>query len=146
MNRSRVLLVTLTLAAVALGACGDDPDPLDPAAIEGTWSDAEVDGYELAGTLTIHFEDGRIAVQGGCNNLMGPYELDGDRLTAGPLASTMMACPDPLMAQDTWITDLLAGGVSVSLDGTTLTLSADDVTATLTSDTADMADTANPES
>ena len=135
MNRSRTLLVSLVVGAVTLGACGDDPDPVDPAAIEGTWSDAEVDGYELAGTLTIHFEDGRIAVEGGCNNLMGAYELDGDRLTAGPLASTMMACPDPLMAQDTWITELLATGTTVSLDddGATLTLTTEDVTVTLTS-------------
>lgn len=114
-----------------LGACGDDPDPVDPAALEGTWSDAEVDGYELAGTLTMTFEDGRVAVEGGCNNLMGPYELDGDQLTAGPLASTMMACPDPLMDQDTWIAGLLSAGVGVEVDAAELTLSSGEVTITL---------------
>ena len=132
-KRTHLPLLALGVAAVAsaLGACGDDPDPLEPAALEGTWSDPEVEGYELAGTLTMNFEDGRIAVQGGCNNLMGPYELDGDQLTAGPLASTMMACPDPLMEQDTWIAGLLSGGVGVEVDGTTLTLSSGDVTITL---------------
>jgi heat shock protein HslJ len=118
-------------AASVLGACGDDPDPVEPAALEGIWSDADVEGYELAGTLTMSFEDGRVGVQGGCNNLMGPYELDGDQLTAGPLASTMMACPDPLMAQDEWIAELLSDGIGVEVDGTTLTLSSGEVTITL---------------
>jgi heat shock protein HslJ len=32
---------------------------------------------------------------GSCNNIFGPYELlEGNRITFGNTASTMMACPD----------------------------------------------------
>jgi copper homeostasis protein (lipoprotein) len=36
----------------------------------------------------------RMGGSGGCNRLMGSYELNGDRLTFGQMAGTMMACPE----------------------------------------------------
>jgi len=36
----------------------------------------------------------RVSGSGGCNRLMGRYELKDDRLTFGNMASTMMACAD----------------------------------------------------
>jgi copper homeostasis protein (lipoprotein) len=36
----------------------------------------------------------RVGGSGGCNRLMGSYELNGDRLTFGQMAGTMMACPE----------------------------------------------------
>ncbi len=50
---------------------------------------------------TIAFnEDGRAAGNGGCNRFTGSYTLDGDGISFGPMAGTMMACPDALMNQD----------------------------------------------
>jgi heat shock protein HslJ len=47
------------------------------------------------------FEDGRLAGRAGCNQLGGAYTLDGSKLSFKPnLASTMMACPEPLMKQE----------------------------------------------
>lgn len=37
-------------------------------------------------------ENHRVSGSGGCNRLMGSYELNGDRLTFNQMASTMMAC------------------------------------------------------
>lgn len=37
-------------------------------------------------------KDNRIAGSDGCNRMMGSYNLDGDKLTFGQLAGTMMAC------------------------------------------------------
>jgi putative lipoprotein len=34
----------------------------------------------------------RVSGSGGCNRMMGGYELNGDRLTFGQMAGTMMAC------------------------------------------------------
>jgi copper homeostasis protein (lipoprotein) len=34
----------------------------------------------------------RVSGSGGCNRIMGGYELKGDKLTFGQMASTMMAC------------------------------------------------------
>jgi putative lipoprotein len=50
---------------------------------------------------TIAFnEDGRAAGNGGCNRFTGSYTLDGAGISFGPMAGTMMACPDALMNQD----------------------------------------------
>jgi prolyl oligopeptidase len=43
------------------------------------------------------FEGGRVAGSAGCNRYTGGYMLDGEGLTFGPLASTMMMCPEPQM-------------------------------------------------
>jgi uncharacterized lipoprotein YbaY/heat shock protein HslJ/uncharacterized lipoprotein NlpE involved in copper resistance len=39
-------------------------------------------------------ETRRVGGSGGCNRLVGSYELNGDRLTFGQMAGTMMACPE----------------------------------------------------
>ena len=36
----------------------------------------------------------RASGSGGCNRIMGGYELTGDKLTFARMASTMMACPE----------------------------------------------------
>lgn len=43
--------------------------------------------------LILHPADGRVSGSGGCNRLTGRYELDGEKLTFGNIASTQMACP-----------------------------------------------------
>jgi heat shock protein HslJ len=78
----------------------------DPAeAIQGTW---EVTGYyagtaitsPLGGvTLTAEFSDGRVSGNTGCNTFNGPYEIDGENITIGPLATTLAACPTPELDQ-----------------------------------------------
>lgn len=42
--------------------------------------------------LILHPADGRVSGSGGCNRLAGGYELDGERLTFGRMAGTLMAC------------------------------------------------------
>jgi len=39
-------------------------------------------------------ESGRVGGSGGCNRLVGSYELHDDKLTFGQMAGTMMACPE----------------------------------------------------
>ena len=44
-------------------------------------------------TLTADFaDDGTLSGNAGCNNYNGPYEIDGDTISIGPLAGTKMAC------------------------------------------------------
>src|SRR5262245_29887728 len=77
-------------------------------AIQGDW---EVTSY-YAGTaitsvlgnvtMTAKFEDGTVTGNTGCNSFNGPYALDGQNITIGPLASTLAACPTPeLSTQET---------------------------------------------
>ncbi len=49
----------------------------------------------LSRPATARFEAGRVSGFSGCNNFMGSYTIDADRVTLGQLAGTMMACPEP---------------------------------------------------
>jgi len=52
-------------------------------------------------TVTAEFKDGQITGTTGCNSYMGPYKVDGDAITIGPLASTKKACSsDELRKQE----------------------------------------------
>lgn len=55
----------------------------------------------ITGTqITLNFgDDGRVSGTDGCNRYMGSYTESGDSLTFGPLAGTMMACPEDITAQ-----------------------------------------------
>jgi heat shock protein HslJ/uncharacterized membrane protein len=59
----------------------------------------EAPGGERPVTLGLD-ASGQVSGQGPCNRILGSWRLDDDRLVFGPLASTMMACPDPAMAQE----------------------------------------------
>lgn len=52
---------------------------------------------------------------GGCNSFSGPYKLDGDKISIGPLASTRMACEPAVMdAEAAWFT-LLGNAAQVEM-------------------------------
>lgn len=41
----------------------------------------------------LHPDDHRVSGSGGCNRIVGSYELEGDRLKFSRMAGTMRACP-----------------------------------------------------
>jgi len=45
-------------------------------------------------SLVLHSENSRVAGSGGCNRLVGSYEVRGHEVRFGQLAGTRMACPD----------------------------------------------------
>jgi len=52
-------------------------------------------------TATIIFgSDGQLSGSTGCNQYTGTYDTSGSQLTLVPSATTMMACPDPVMKQE----------------------------------------------
>ncbi len=73
-------------------------------------------------------EDGRLVGSTGCNRLIGAYELDGDRLVLGAVATTRRACLDDGVAQQEQrvLAVLRAGTLAVELDGSRLVLRAGD--------------------
>jgi len=73
-------------------------------------------------TISITFDNGTLAARAGCNNLFGQYTVSGDVLNAPQLASTMMACDEALMNQDTWLAAFLASSPTWTYSGGTLTL------------------------
>jgi heat shock protein HslJ len=134
----------VALVVLVSAGCGDDGDDADDggsaagtapeaADLDGsTFTVTDVEGQEVVegSTITIDFAEGLVVAAGGCNTLRGGYTVEDGVLVVDVLASTQMACDEPLMAQDDWIGALLESGPRVTLDGDTLTLSGGDVTLT----------------
>lgn len=106
-----------------LDGCGGEIMP--PASLADTnWSIRAIDGEAVAGdNYMLEFTAGGLAGQAGCNRFSGSYSVSGDRLTAGPLRSTRMACEGPRMAHERKVMAVLGGPVTISYPtGTTLVL------------------------
>ncbi len=96
MKRSLALAV---LAAIALPACAITSRDATTELPGTSWELVEIDGAAPAAdpppTLTFE-DDGTVSGSGGCNTFSGGVTIDGTSLSFGPLASTQMACPDPV--------------------------------------------------
>lgn len=127
---------TFTAAADALTIFGGDGKqllayaaaPANP--LEGEWI---VTGYNTGTeavsspasgtTLTVTFTaDGQVGGSAGCNSFTGPYTLQGSALTVGPLATTMKACEQPVMDQETAFLKALQMPTTVETSGGKVTL------------------------
>jgi heat shock protein HslJ len=101
-------------------SAGSEVTPPSAAELNGrTYEATSVEGYELipGTTLRVGFDSDNLVARAGCNTLTGPYSFDGGTLKwSGPPASTMIGCPDELVAQDEWLTDLFTTGVSATVD------------------------------
>lgn len=56
--------------------------------------------------LVLASEALRVSGSGGCNRITGSFELDGDRLRFGRMASTRMACPDGMEQEQRFLASL----------------------------------------
>ena len=100
--------VTVELGDEQLAGCGGEPASL----LHGPeWMVTTIDGAPLvAGSeVTIAFTpQGGVAGKGSCNRYTGTMQLSGEAITMGPIASTMMACVEPLMDQEQHFLGVLA--------------------------------------
>lgn len=97
------------------------------------------DGLTLVDGSTIELgfpEPGQVGLRAGCNGMFGPITWDGSTFAAPQLASTLMACDEALMQQDTDLAELFAGGLTAAVDGATLTLTGSGVTLEFTEQAA----------
>ena len=65
--------------------------------------------------LVLDEAEGQVTGNASCNNYFGPYEIDGNELTFGPLGVTKKACPDDAVAtqEQAFLTALNAVGTYV---------------------------------
>jgi copper homeostasis protein (lipoprotein) len=70
--------------------------------------------------------EGRFNASVGCNMMMGSYTLDGGALTLTGPAASMMACPEPLAAQEMQLAEVLPQVAGFAIGGRTLRLTAAD--------------------
>lgn len=127
-----VLLLLLTSCGTVDGQGGAGPGAAGrtfPSSLEGrTYLSTVVteDGADRplveGSRVRLAFASGRVSAQAGCNTMAGDYRTDDGRLVVEQLSSTLMACSEELMRQDTWLSDLLEGGPSFTLDGDQLVL------------------------
>jgi heat shock protein HslJ len=124
---------TIPLAALAifLAACGGSPSGLTGV----TWhlvsygaTPDETDALPDVPTSLVFNDDGTVGGSAGCNQFGGDYETAGDQITFGPLTSTLMACEQPIMDQESAVLATLSGTVSYSIDGNTLRITGEDGT------------------
>ncbi len=76
--------------------------------------------------------DGKLTGNMGCNGFGGDYTIQGEKITFGPIAATLMACSDPQMAQEGAAFQVLKDTASFKLDGGTLTITSADGNTVLT--------------
>jgi heat shock protein HslJ len=94
----KLFLFTL-LVTIGLAACA-------PAVEQGSlagpeWRLVSLNGEPVPAevTITAAFGEAEVAGNSACNSYSGPYTVDGATIQIGPLASTLMACEEPIM---TW--------------------------------------------
>lgn len=78
---------------------------------------AVVDGSPVG----LVFDGGQVSVSTGCNGGHGTVALADDHLSVSDLATTRKACAPELMAQEQWVTQMLADA-QVEVDDAGLTL------------------------
>ncbi|MEY9852360.1 heat shock protein HslJ [Leifsonia sp. EB41] len=84
-------------ALALLAGCAGTPSG---AALVGTW------GSTAASQPNLTIEnDGAFSGSDGCNRLTGKGSVDGDTITFGPIASTLMAC----QGVDEWLAKASSG-------------------------------------
>jgi putative lipoprotein len=101
-----------------------------PVTLEGTmWklvvigeAPANVPPATREANFTLHPGDHRLSGSGGCNRLIGKYEHDGDALKLSPGGTTMMACPDEMMQQESDFMSALKMTTGFRISGQTLEL------------------------
>ncbi|MGR3462533.1 MAG: META domain-containing protein [Roseovarius sp.] len=106
----------LALGDRVLRGCGGDPADLLTG---GAWQVTALGDATLIEPerLSLNFLDaGRVAGSGGCNRIAGGFSLSGEGLRLGPMASTMMACPEPLMEQERRMLDALEQVMAFDVD------------------------------
>ena len=85
----------------------------------GVWNISAIDDTPAmfpSRTELVFYPDGRMTASVGCNRLIGGYRRHGGLLSFGRLASTRMACPEGLDAQEARFTQILPKVDGYALD------------------------------
>jgi len=115
-------LLVIALLLIALVGCSRGGNPLDGTQWRlAGWTLSSLSPADF--TITAKFADGRISGGSGVNSYSGPYRLGSrNAFTAGPLAGTELAGPEPAMRAEGAYLTLLRQARSYELAEGKLTL------------------------
>jgi heat shock protein HslJ len=152
-----MLMTTLLLIALIAAACAPaaapatQPAPAKEQTVSGTaldgtsWRLATLNGQPALKdtTVTLNFAAGKAVGTDGCNNYTGTYAADGTQIKFGQLASTMMACAEPIMTQASAYLQALGQAATYQANAKQLTLfdASGKELATFTAQSSDLAGT-----
>ena len=91
----------------------------------GTWQLESIGGVAVSDDISTtirFFPDGKVNGHGGVNGYGGTYRVTGSTMELGPLRSTMMAGPEPAMAQENSVFRALDETLAFSVAGDALLL------------------------
>ncbi len=128
MKVPRMLVLVTALLLVSSCAQATPREPLEGAgALGGTqWRLTELNGAAPVAdsSITVQFsEDGSVAGSGGCNRFHAEYAASDDGVEVKePMASTMMACDEAIMKQETAFFTALGEAYTFTMSEDALTL------------------------
>ena len=113
--------VTVTLGGRTLRGCGGEvlsgrPNPA-AASLEGNWRIESINRRPVAPRTNprVTFSGQRISGNASCNNFNGSFRFQRGKLTAGPLATTRMACAQRVQnVQESTVLRILGEPLSVT--------------------------------
>jgi heat shock protein HslJ len=114
-----------TVALMLTRVPSESPAATPPNLVGTAWRLEDLGGAGVVSgaDATLEFpEAGRVAGRGSCNRFFGPVTITGSAITFGLLGSTMMACTEPVGAQEAKYFAALRGAERFEVDGTTLRL------------------------
>jgi heat shock protein HslJ len=124
---SRLTLTPLAVVLIAVTSlsyttCSLAGNPLDWSRWRlAGWTISSIDPAQV--TITAEFAAGRLTGNSGVNSYSGPYQIGpGNAFSAGPLAGTLMAGPEPAMRAESAYLTLLGQAKSYRLANGKLTL------------------------
>jgi heat shock protein HslJ len=120
-------VVFLISAGSFLSACGSKKTSADLSGTSWTLVSYGPTGSQTPAApgikTSLNFgNDGQVSGNVGCNGFSGSYEVKGGTIVFGPLAATLMACPEPQMTQEGTVFQVMSGTVHFEVAGNTLTI------------------------
>lgn len=126
LKRSRTQLATITIGVIgilmSLPAIAQQAQNAVPQTLEGRWQLVNMGERPTppvsspATPLTAEFSGGRLFGSGGCNQYTTSYQTTGAQLSVGTIASTRMACPEPIMQQESRYFTALQGAQNYTIN------------------------------
>jgi len=115
-------LVTLKNLSTAESVRNANSENDSISIVSGAWVNPSAHtGSEQKAFVQFH-PDGKISGFAGCNRFFGTFVATDTTLEVGPLATTRMACPDPIMQQEMAFLGEIEGATGYLISGHRLTL------------------------